>query len=294
MKPVARILDVLLVAVWVALAASFAAAAAQTAAEPLPANDGAAAIVEDAEDVKQYEGAQQADPPWVEREIARTDRLLERIRDKAPKPAPPHLRRAFDEAAETQERAKRQFERGEFGRALVLTRQARREAARLAEGAARSFDPEHVARALRLTDAFVEEAGAAARRFDSDPLANRVGEAERLQARAHEQFARRHYGEAYRLSLEAREVLKNAVGARRPEFDDDGVRSELVKTDEEIRRVRDAVTESPAKAAKDAFERAAAEQDTAWREFERRRLLAALAHTRISRSLLRQALDAKD
>ncbi|UCH85381.1 MAG: hypothetical protein JSW50_06760 [Candidatus Latescibacterota bacterium] len=226
----------------------------------------------------------------VAAEIKRTDRLLERIRQNVPTPPPPRAQRTFDHLVQIQQDAKRHFERGEYDRALELTRKVRRQATRAAAHARPGTNSQNVKRALRLTDQLIKDAREMARSRQSREMGRRVKEAADIQSRARSQLNQNNYGNAHRLTLRAREVLKLAIGSDRPSADEAEVRDALVVTDNEIRRIRDILDDTPDRNARDTLEQAVAEQETAWREFNARRLRAALNHTRIARKLARQAL----
>jgi hypothetical protein len=230
------------------------------------------------------------DPGMVEKEIVRTELLLERIRSQARKPVPRPLRRRFDEAVATQENAKRHFDRGDTDRALELTRKSRRMVTRLAAKARPGSDPHHVTHALRLTDGLIKEARDMARRRNSERLMRQVREADEFQMRARRQLERHNYGDAFRLSLKARAVLKEAIGSDRPSVNEIEVRDALVTTDEEIRRIRGIVGDAPDRETTNILEQALDEQKTAWEQFNARRHRDALARTRVARNLARQAL----
>ncbi len=230
------------------------------------------------------------DPGIVKKEIVRTDRLLDRLRNEAQRPVPPPMRRIYDQAVNIQRDAKNHFARGDHRGALELTRDARRIAIRLGRRAGAGFERQDVSRALRLTDGLIAEARKMALRRNSRRMFSRVDEAEDLQIKALNQFKRHNYGNAFRLTLKTRDVLKDAIGFDRPAVDENRVRAALVKTDEMIRKARDTLGHDADRSDAELIDKAISEQDSAWDEFGRQRLRAALAHTRIARDLLRKAL----
>ena len=126
-------------------------------------------------------------------------------------------------------------------------------------------------------------------RRNSRRMFSRVDEAEDLQIKARNQFKRHNYGNAFRLTLKTRNALKDAIGLGRPAVNENGVRAALVETDEKIRRARNALGRDADRTAAELLDEAISEQEFAWGEFDRRRLRAALAHTRIARDLVQKA-----
>jgi hypothetical protein len=226
------------------------------------------------------------DPESVRREIARTEKLLQRLRSESRRPVPPAARRAYTKALDLQRQAVDQFERGEFRRALKSTRNARRIAMRSSGGARSGEERETVARALRLTENMISMARERAARGNSARVMKRVDNADALQLKALKQFESHDYGNAFRLTLEARNELKDALARSEPGVKAERIRSALIETDKRIREARETLGPEGDRLLRDAQ----SEQDAAWAEFGRRRLRAAVTHTRASRDLVRKAL----
>ena len=228
------------------------------------------------------------DIDMVERELEKTDRLLERVRDQLGNNDSPSAR-LLGEAADLQRRAHDTYRQGQPGAALELSRQARRIGMRAAKLYTTQPNDDNVARAVRLTDALLEEARVIAQDREADRLDDRIDQAAGIQDRAKRQLAGGNYDGALKLTREARDLLKDALGAIKSDLSRDDVEPTLRGTDRLLRRLKDVLDDADDDFAKDLYDRSRKKQRQAWSEFKDGRLRAALADTRLARQLANQA-----
>ncbi|UCG52114.1 MAG: hypothetical protein JSW58_00750 [Candidatus Latescibacterota bacterium] len=229
------------------------------------------------------------DPQIVEREILRTDRALERLRDEIHGDTRPAVQKMYEEAAALQQRAKDEYQRGNLRRAMEMTQNARRVAMRAVRLLGSETNRESVEQAIRLTNALLIQAREIASDRESPQLIKQIEHAEELQRRAENQLRESRYERALRLTLRARDILKNAIDIDKKMPDEKEVRGALSQTDDQLARLREDIAEAGNETAAEVFARAESQQEKAWDEFSRNRLRAALAHTRMARNLVRHA-----
>lgn len=224
-------------------------------------------------------------PDRLLRELGRTDRILARVTA-----ANDNARRLLNEAQELQRRARDNARNGRDRLALENTRRARNLALRLMQSEAPlgEVDDQTATRALDFTDEVISRARSATAR-DSDAQ-KRIEEAARTQAVARNRLEQGQAGAAMRLTEQAREMAREAVrGIDRP-VDAESVRAALANTDQELRRLADALGDNDDAELHGMYERATRRQQEARRAFENNRLRRALALTKVARNLAGNAL----
>jgi hypothetical protein len=230
------------------------------------------------------------DVGMAESEIAKTERLIERVGDRVATSGTPQVRQMFEEAVDLQTRAKQAYRSKQPGVAIELTQQSRRLAMRATKIYTSQANPENVAPALRFTDTLLGEARAIAAERKDDGLRRKVERAEQLQREAKQQFDAGDNDRALRLTLRAREVLRDALDSIKGEIGRNDVEPPLKGTDKFLRRVGEIVSRSDDELARDLLARARAKQETAWQAFRDSEFRNALANTRLARRLGNQAL----
>jgi len=230
-----------------------------------------------------------ADIGILEREIMKTERVLERVGNRVGSDANDQVQRMYNEARDLQERAKQNYRSNQNTVALELTQQARRLAMRAAKIHGGSANNDNVDEALRLTDALLEEAIHIAREKAADRLGKQIDRAEQLQSDAKQQFANNNFDQALKMTLRSREILKDALDSIKSDLGRDDVEPALRGTDKLLSRLNEVLRDSDDDVARDLFKRAQSKQKNAWEELKDGRYRAALANTRVARKLANQA-----
>jgi tetratricopeptide (TPR) repeat protein len=227
-------------------------------------------------------------PEKVIREIARTDRLLERADEQGGRRGTRILR----EAREIQDRAKNNARETKFRLAMEQTQRARMLARQVLKSSSeyRGIDEESAANAIELTDRILHEAYEIAREKKMTAATEKLDEALRIQQNAKDRLNDGRYESALRLTRQAREIIKKAMRAIDNPIDLHRVKEALEQTDQALVRVRSALTARDDDAAGALYKRAAARQASAWDAYESGQLRRALANTKIARNLAKKAL----
>lgn len=227
-------------------------------------------------------------PEKVVREIARTDRLLERADEQTGRQPSPILR----EAHEIQGRAKTNARQSRFRLALEQTQRARILTRQVLKHTADSKETgrDNVVNAIELTDRFLGEAYEIAREGELAAVIEKLDEASRIQQNAKDKLESGQYKSALRLTLQAREMAKKAMRTIDKPIAVDRVKQALEKTDQILARTRSALEDVNDNAAEALYARAASRQATAWDAFESGQLKRALANSKIARNLAKKAL----
>ena len=229
-------------------------------------------------------------PDALLREIEKTDRVIERVGEQVTPDSPQNARQLLDEAQNLQLKAKEQV-RGDRPRAaLDMTRRAREMAMRAMRLIAGTADRDNVEQALHLTDVLVGEAQEIAAEQSIEALSQRVAQAEALQDKARMQFIDGNHDQALKMTLRAREILKDALARVKKALNRDEVLAALEQTDALLSRAANQIAESNDDTAKEILARAQGQQDRAWNEFRNEQLRAALTHSRLARNLAQRAL----
>ncbi|MFH1756220.1 MAG: hypothetical protein ABIA59_11030 [Candidatus Latescibacterota bacterium] len=227
----------------------------------------------------------------VERELAKTDRVLKRIDSYEDIADYPPAEKRYREALELQTRAKNHFRSGHAKRAVEFTQRARNIALSVAKILSSNPNAENTDNAIQLTDGLLERADEIAREADSNPAVQKLSSALELQDQAKSHFTNKQYSQALRLTLRARELAKEAIGAVDKPLAAEEVEAAIRATDSVINRLKEQMNQSADQADRELFERLVAHQNSAWREFEKGSLRAALARTKLARNLARRILE---
>jgi hypothetical protein len=230
------------------------------------------------------------DTELIQRELEKTDRVIERFREQIGDGDNPQAYRMLQEATDLQRKAKGNTANGKPRIALELTHKARNIATRGLRLLASRVNAENVVRALRLTDGLLEQAKEIAGERDSDRLAARIEVAARIQAEARVQFEKGNYETALRMTLRARTQLKEGLGATARDLDEGDVEAALQETNGILERAGEEINNSGNELAEDVFARAQAKQERAWEAFRQGQLRSALANTRLARNLAKRAI----
>jgi hypothetical protein len=231
-------------------------------------------------------------PELVRREIARTDRLLDRIDERAQGINNPDLLRLIDEAHGLQSRARANGSEGRYLMAFEETKRARSLARRIINRAGGTLEAneETAARTLELTDKMIEQAYQVARENGDERAVQQLDEARRIQQNALDEYRNRNYDRALTLTRRAREIARNTMRAMNADIDEESVRQTLERTDEILERLRAALGAGDDETAAGLFDRASERQATAWNSFNKGDTKKALANTKVARNLANNAL----
>jgi hypothetical protein len=231
-------------------------------------------------------------PELVRREIARTDRLLDRIDDRADRITSTDLAPLLQEAHRLQDSARRNEKQGRYIFAFEETRRARTIARRIINrfGAATATNEDAVAGALGLTDKLIDRAAEIARENGDERALTRLDEASRLQQNARDSYTSGRYESALALTQRAREIARNAMRTMSQDIDAESVRGTLERTDQALSKLRSALEGADNEEAEDLFRRASDRQASAWDAFESGEMKRALANSKVARNLAGTAL----
>ncbi len=227
----------------------------------------------------------------VEKELRKTDRLLDRIDRYEDLSSHPAAERQYREAREIQARAYSQLQAGHTKTALETTRRARSVATNVIRMLTSRPEPENVEQALRLSDGLLEQAEEMAKNEQSEKLAKQLAKAHEIQEQARLHFSENKFGQALRFTLRARELVKQAIGSIERQLNAGEVEATLKDTDALIERLKSTMDQTEDALDHELFERVIAHQEAAWMEFRQERLRAALARTKLARNLARRILD---
>jgi F0F1-type ATP synthase membrane subunit b/b' len=226
----------------------------------------------------------------IERELGKTERILDRVGEQIGMGSDSQAHRMFGEAQDLQDRAKASYRANQPGAALEFSQQARRVALRAAKTYASKANDDTVQQALRLTDALLREAHEMAKERSADRFAKQIERAEQLQSDSKRQFDKGNNEQALKTTIRARGILKDSLDGLKKEFSRDDVEPALRGTDKLLNRLKEVVADAQDDLATDLLTRARSKQDKAWQSFRQGRLRAALANTRVARTLANQAL----
>lgn len=232
-------------------------------------------------------------PELVRREIAHTDRLLDRIDERSHIIDNSDLSRMVAEAHDLQSRARSNAAQGRYLIAFENTKRARAIARQIVNRAGGSSESmaEALTRTLELTDGLVEQAHEIVRESGDDGAVARLDEARRMQQDAHGAFNAGQYDRASALTQRAREIARRTMRSLDRAIDAESAKRALVRTDETIARLRAAVDNNGGATASQLYERAARRQAKAWEAFNSNDLKKALANTKVARNLANRALQ---
>jgi hypothetical protein len=233
-------------------------------------------------------------PELVRREITRTDRLLERIDERAAQGGPQlDTNSLINDAHLLQNRARAHATEGRYILAFEETKQAREIARRIINrsGVGPETGRDAVASTLETTDLLIDRAFELARENQDDRAVRQLEEAARIQREAHDFFRNGQPDRALALTQRAREMAQKAARAMQKEISDDSVRQALERTDQILSRLREALDQSASDSATELYDRALARQNAARESFESGDLRKALANTKVARNLASTALQ---
>lgn len=231
-------------------------------------------------------------PELVRREIARTDRLLERIDERAAGSDLPGLDRLIDDAYLFQNRARADATEGRYILAFEHTKRAREIARRIINraGSDAAPGPDTVTKTLDLTDTLLERAFEIARENGDDDAVRQLEEARQMQEDARDLFRKGQMDGAVTLSHRARDMARQTARSMHRDIDDTSARRALERTDAVLARLRDALDDAQTGTAADLFARASKRQREAWSAFDSGDFRKALANTKVARNLATNAL----
>lgn len=230
----------------------------------------------------------------VERELAKTDRVLQRIDAHGGLEQDPAAQKRYREAQEIQLRAIDQFRSGHPRRAVELTQRARMIALNVAKTLSSTPSAENVQIAIELTEGLLERAKEMMSEEKSETAEQTLSSAFDLQEQAKFSYSNKNYTRALRHTLRARDLVKDAIGQLESQLDADGVEAVIRSTDSLIERLRNRLDEDGDQTDRELFQRLVSHQESSWNEFEKGNLRSALARTKLARNLARRILERID
>ncbi len=232
-------------------------------------------------------------PELVRRELTRTDRLLDRIDERASEYNRTDVSHLIDEAHLLQNRARAHAAEGRHILAFEETKRAREIARRILNRAGVGIETtqDAVAGALETTDMLIDRAFELARENQDNRAISRLEEANRIQREAHDFFRDGQLDRAKTLTRRARDMAQKTARSLQTDISDDSVRQALERTDQILSRLREALDRSAGEAATELYERAVARQNTARKALTSGELKKALANTKVARNLASTALQ---
>jgi hypothetical protein len=232
-------------------------------------------------------------PEIVRREIGRTDRLLDRVDERAHALNNAELSRVIAEAHELQNRARANAAESRYMLAVENTKRARALARQVISrtGGSPESMVEAVARALDLTDGLIEQAYEIVQENGDDRATSRLDEARRIQRTARQAYDSGQYARASTLTQRAREIARDTMRTIDRSIDGESARLALVRTDEVIARLKAALDSNGGTTASELHERAVVRQRAAWDAFNSNDLKKALANTKVARNLANRAIQ---
>jgi hypothetical protein len=230
----------------------------------------------------------------VARELAKTDRVLHRIDSHGGLEQFPTAEKRYREALELQMRANHQSRSGHPRRAIELTQRARMIALNVAKTLSSSPSPENVETALDLTEGLLDRAGEIASGEESKTVAQKLSNAFELQEQAKSYYSNQNYTRALRLTLRARELVKEAISKLEKPLNEEGVEAAIRSTDSLIESLRNRMNQSNDPTDQELFQRLVSHQESAWIEFKKEKFRSALARTKLARNLARKILERID
>ncbi len=227
----------------------------------------------------------------VGREFEKTIRLLERIDDYEDLSAHPRAERMYREARELQDRAHDQLQGGHPRIALEQTQKARGIAMNVIKILTSNPDADNVERAIDLTESLLERAEEMTDSHRSEKIRNKLAKSHEFQDNAKSRFSNGDYSRALRFTLRARETAKEAIASLERPLDPKEVEATLLETDELIEQLKANIDRADRTADPEILPRIISHQESAWMEFHRGRLKAALTRTKLARNLAHRILD---
>jgi hypothetical protein len=230
----------------------------------------------------------------VERELAKTDRVLQRIDSHAGLWQEATAEKLYREALEFQTRANHQFRAGHSMRAVELTQRSRRIALNAAKILTSTPNADNVETAIDLTEGLLDRATEMTSSNKSPAVEQTLSSALELQEQAKSRYADRNYAAALRLTLRARDLVKEAIGRLENPLDVESVETVIRATDSLIDDLKIRLEQSGDQTDRELFQRLVSHQESSWLEFEKGNLRSALARTKLARNLAGRILERID
>jgi hypothetical protein len=226
----------------------------------------------------------------AERELEKAAAELERARDSLEGPPSEHAQRLLEEAREQIGRARAQIQEGHFEVAIRLavsaqwlTRQA------LRDGAA--VDGEIVPRELERTDQLIERVRGVLEESGDETALRLLQQARDLQRSARDAYAGARPVVALAATRQARDLANRALDLVQGGVDAGSVSEALAETESYLQRASEIVAEAADERAAELLERAREYQRRAATAAGEEQMRAALAETRVARSLAKRAVQ---
>jgi hypothetical protein len=223
------------------------------------------------------------------REIEKAVRALESARESFDGAPGEQTLRLLEEARSQVERARVQLNEQHYEVAIRLAVSAQ-SLIQQALGTRDDLGGERVRRELERTDNLIDRVRSAVRESGDAEAGQLIERGVALQSEARESFRRGRLAVAHAMTLQARGLVNRAALLAHGPLDDDGVTRALEETDRVLESAGEIVSASPGEIAERLLEKARDHQVRAHELAGRGELRAALAETRVSRSLAKRAI----
>jgi hypothetical protein len=223
------------------------------------------------------------------REIERAVRALDAAREAFDGAPGDQALRLLDEARSQVERARVQLNEQHYEAAIRLAVSAQ-SLIQQALGTRDDVGGERVRRELDRTDNLIDRVRSSVRESGDAEAGQLLERGVALQSEAQESYRRGRFAVAHAMTLQARGLVNRAALLAHGPLDDDGVSRALEETDRVLESAGEIVSGSPAEIAERLVEKARDHQLRAHELADRGELRAALAETRVARSLAKRAI----
>jgi hypothetical protein len=226
----------------------------------------------------------------AERELEKAAGELERARDSLDGPPSEHAQRLLEEARAQIERARAQIQEGHFEVGIRLAVSARWLIRQALRGGA-AADRQIVSRELERTDELIERVSDFLDQSGDEPSFRLLLQARELQRSAREAYGAGRPVVALAATRQARDLANRALDQVQGGVDAESVSEAFSETQSYLQRAAEIVSASGDERAAELLERARDHQQRAETAAGEEQMRAALAETRVARSLAKRAVQ---
>jgi tetratricopeptide (TPR) repeat protein len=226
----------------------------------------------------------------AERELEKAVSALERARDSMEGAPDEHAQRLLEEARAQIERARAQIQEGHFEVAIRLAVSAQWLIARSA-GDGEGHGAESVLRELERTDQLIERVDDLVDESGEEQAARLLEQALQLQRSAREDHSAGRTIVAMAVTRQARDLANRALDLVQGAVDAESVDAALVETESLLQRAAEVVSGAGDERGMELLEKARDHQRRARTAAGEEQFRAALAETRVARSLAKRAMQ---
>jgi hypothetical protein len=228
----------------------------------------------------------------VEKEIERTDKVIERAKEAVTESGNTKAQTLLDIAINLQGNAKQALDGRRFGLAVKLTLQAREKAFEAIGITKRAEENENlVLKAIERTDQIIAKAKEIVFLTEDQRASPLLDAAIKNQHRAKEFYNEHNLKVALKLTLKAKESAQKSIElAEHKNKQERYARQELERTDRLIEKALPIIKENDDPRAQDFFGKGVDWQEKAWELFRQKRFEAAIRNTQKARDFVLKAL----